>query len=39
MSISSQQIFVSSTSVKSVRRPVPNRHVTGQGHHRTPQKH
>lgn len=28
-----------STPARAVRLPVPNRHVTGQGHHRTPQKH
>ncbi len=25
-------------SVRSVRLPAPNRHITGQGHYRTPQK-
>ncbi len=32
-------IFHSTYVVRSVvRRPIPNRHITGQGHARTPQK-
>jgi len=26
-------------SARPARLPAPNRHITGQGHHRTPQKH
>ncbi len=28
-----------SQSRRGVRLPMPNRHITGQGHFRTPQKH
>jgi|GEM_PF-1455729 len=26
------------TAIRPARFPVPNRHITGQGHYRTPQK-
>jgi hypothetical protein len=29
----------SHVSSRTVRLPLPNRHITGQGHYRTPQKH